>query len=204
MTSSVYLLGKRPDGKIGVAGLDNNNNLTLGGGSGSAGSGGSATSPLIVSSLIARLSTEVTRPAGTLTYAAGQAVASLVTLVGAGRAVGGSGYVTLVRLGTNNPLSGVFRVYILSAAPTVAADAAQFNLMYVDTGSPGKIVGWTDISVAPEGSGGDSAWGFDAFVRWPYVCGAAVSDLYAQIVARGSYAATASQKFTVGIGVEKT
>lgn len=162
---------------------------------------GGPSASVVPSSITFRQAIEITRPAGAVTYSAGAMVGSLITIPNCGRIVAGTGYVTVVRLATDQALAGVFRVYIWNTAPTVPADNAPFALLYADISPVGKLVGWTDITVAPEGVGSNSAYGFDAFLRWPFVCAAGSQNLHGTIVARGSYAALTAQKFSLGLGL---
>lgn len=181
--------------------------VTGGGTSGNAleiqGSNDVGALPIVTSIPLVRVATEITRAASPASYVLGSQAGALITLPGVGRVNAGTGYVTFLRLATNLNLAGVFRVYLWNVSPTVPADGSQFALLYADDSPAGKLIGYSDLTIAGDGTGSDSAYGFDPYIRWPFVCAAGQTSLFATIVSRGAYASVASQKFSVGIAVEQ-
>src|SRR5262245_58894389 len=102
-----------------IAGGKESHYVTIVGPDGSPGGGGTAAAPSVSVGLTTRLSGEISRPAGALTYAASQMVGSLVTIPNVGRVAAGTGYVVMVRLSTQQAIPGTFRVYVWNQSPAV-------------------------------------------------------------------------------------
>lgn len=161
---------------------------------------GGYTSPLI--------STEIIRPADTTAYAVGDSVntstsaPTIGTLAAISRTVSGSGYLTYIRLLTNQLTNiAAWRVHFYTVNnPTLTNDNTAFKNLYTDKNT---WLGSIDLPAMTSTASGSSDNSFvqDATIRFPYVADAS-SNLYFLLETRTSFTPTSGQKFYLTVGVE--
>ena len=134
----------------------------------------------------------LTRLGNTTAYTAGDEVSDVASSSAhpfvfseAGRAAGGAGWITKVRLQSSDPLnvSAVYRLYLFDTAPTMVGD----NLAYALLGAEfGVREGFIDIGpmVTSVGAGVAS---IHQDTRLRYVCAAAGTSLYGILVVQAAY-----------------
>lgn len=151
------------------------------------------------------------RPANTTAYAANdevsnnatQASAAPMTFAGCARVNAGSGYVTKVRLFTDNKTvtNGTFRLWLFNATPTMVGDNAAYALLYAERAAH---VGYVDLTLQTEdGTASTGAQAIDATVRIPFVCAAASTALYGILLAKGAYTPASGQNLYVELTLER-
>jgi hypothetical protein len=127
---------------------------------------------------------------------------TLGVFANAARLVGGSGYIVSAQICTDQAACiAPFRLYLYTTAVTPINDNAPFTLLYTNR-SPIRV-GYIDFSaVSQEGTGSTSA-----FAEWTgqklYVCNAASTSLYYQLVAKAGFTPASGQGFTITLGVDK-
>ncbi len=163
----------------------------------------------IASVQIRRASAEMTRPADTTAYTAGDVVSNSttatapITLSSATRVAGGNGYIVRAALTTNKKsITPRFRVHFFTAAPTVAADNAAYSELYADAS---KRLGYIDLpamTTATDSTNSDMARTFNDTARLPIVAAAGSADLYAVLETLDAFTPASGQKFTLTIFVD--
>lgn len=163
----------------------------------------------IASVQIRRASAEVTRPADTTAYTAGDVVSNSTTattpisLSSAARVAGGNGYIVRAALTTNKKsITPRFRVHLFNAAPTVAADNAAYSELYADAG---KRLGFIDLpamTTATDSTNSDMSRAFNDSARLPIVAAASSADLYAVLETLDAFTPASGQKFTLTIFID--
>jgi hypothetical protein len=157
---------------------------------------------------IAIVSAELTRPANTSAYTIGDVVSdstvasTLLTFTGAARVTGGSGYITKVRLETNQSTNvAQMRLWLYTINnPTVVADNVPMTLLYTNKANR---IGYIDIpSCATEMAGSDSAQAQDGTIRFAFRCGAD-ANLYGLLETKTAFTPTSNQKFFVELTVDQ-
>ena len=160
------------------------------------------------SPLIKRVAaSEITRPADTTAYAAGDGVGTASTVVqtlnGAARQNSGGGRILTVRLFKSGTTvtNATFSVLFFNTAPTTVADNAAFNLLYAQQD---RYIGTVALStMTVQGSGG----GFAATVANPpvwYSTASGSKALYAVIIATAAYTPASAETFQLSVTLEQT
>jgi hypothetical protein len=149
-----------------------------------------------------------TRPADTTAYAAKDAVSNsttaptVLTFTGAGRAAGGTGYITGVRLTTDQSTNGAqFRLHLYAIAPTAINDNAAQTLLWADRA---KRIGYIDIGpLVTEGAGSDAAGALNADIRLPYKCDTADTHLYGLLETLTAFTPASAQNFHIALALDQ-
>lgn len=158
-----------------------------------------------------RLKCEFTRPANTTPYSAldclADNAASVTTqlLAGAGAANGGSGSIIRAEMMTDN-LSWTNAIYVViydgSGPAAFIADNTAFDTKYADVANIVGVIMFTSFSKDATGAAGSFVKCAVDGLNMPYVCGAAVDDLYFQcFIPSGTPTPASGQKFYLNIGV---
>lgn len=146
---------------------------------------------------------ELTRPANTTAYTAGDVVsnsASATTLLSFpnfARVNAGSGYIVGARLVTDKKsITPRFRVHLYNAGnPTVAADNAAFDSRYADAA---KRIGWFDLPAMTTGTdttNSTESASQDMTLRIPFIAAAGTRDIYAVLEILDAFTPSSGQKF---------
>lgn len=150
---------------------------------------------------------EFTRPADTTAYAPKDAVSdstsapTVLTFTDLARINGGSGYMTKVRVVTNQSANNAtFRLWLFNAAPTAINDNAAFTLLWTNRATR---LGYIDIGpLSTEGTGSDSAEGQNDTARLAFVAGGATRHLYGLLESLSSFTPASAQQFRVELSAE--
>lgn len=153
----------------------------------------------------------ITRPADTNAYAVNDVVADStsaaapVTLSGAARIAGGSGYISKIRLWTSNKTTtnAVFRLWIYNSSSITmpGQDNAAFAQLWANRTYG---VGYVDIALTTEDSTASDAAGNQIIqCGIPFVCATASTALYAVLEAKAAYTPASGQVFYVELTVEQ-
>lgn len=150
---------------------------------------------------------EITRPANTTAYTAGDAVgtatSSVLTLSNAARQNSGGGRVLAVRLFKSGTTvtNATFTIHFWNAAPTDVADNAPLDILYAQQS---RYVGNVALStMVVGGSGGGYAFATVNPPMW-YSTASGSKALYAVIVATAGYTPASAETFTLSVTVEQT
>ena len=150
---------------------------------------------------------EVTRPANTTAYAAGDAVgtatSSVLTLSNAARQNSGGGRVLAVRLFKSGTTvtNATFTIHFFNTAPTDVADNAALDILYAQQS---RYIGNLALStMVVGGSGGGYAY-LNANPPLWYSTASGSKALYAVIVATAAYTPASAETFTLSVTVEQT
>jgi hypothetical protein len=150
------------------------------------------------------VSVEFTRPANVNQYHANDIVgtdpATMLTFPNAGRIIGATGYITNVRLITNNPVvtNGSFRLYIYSQPLVPVVDHSLHTLMYANRANR---LGFVDLNLYTSGTGSDSAGAQALNINLKFLC-AIGRDLYGSLVSMSTYTPASAQQFFVELTCE--
>lgn len=159
---------------------------------------------------LVRVSVELTRPADTTAYGAGDVVSNstsattLLTLANALRVAGGSGYVVRASVTTDKKsITPRLRVHLFNASnPTVAADNVNHKELYADAS---KRLGFFDLptmSTATDTSSSDMSRAMDNTLRHAIVAAAGSRDIYALLETLDAFTPASGEKFTLTILVD--
>lgn len=155
-----------------------------------------------------RVSAEMTRATDTTSYDIGDivlpAAGGVVTLSNVARVLGGSGYITGIRLTTNKKsITPRFRIHFFKASnPTLSADNAAWQDKYADID---KRVGYWDMPPMTTGTdttNSDMSRTLDYSMRIPFKCADDTKDLYFALEALDAFAPANGEKFSVVIHAE--
>lgn len=132
----------------------------------------------------------------------GTSPASVMEFANVGRILGGSGYVTNVRLAksTNATGSAEFRLWLFSATPTPIADHAPFTRLWADRA---KCLGYVDFTLSSEGTGSDSAGGQATNVNLKFQCAADSKSIFGVLQANAAYTPGNAESFFVELTVDQ-
>lgn len=165
-----------------------------------------------VSGMLVVKSVELTRPADTTAYAANDVVSDStsattpLTIAGVARFNGGSGYIVGMRLVTNlKSITPHIRVHLLSsiASLTVAADNVAYKAVYADIA---KRIGSYDLaalSTPADTTNSDLSGVTDFTMRIPFICGAAVADIYVVLETLDIFTPASGEKFTLFLDLDQ-
>lgn len=148
---------------------------------------------------------EMTRPANTTAYAAGDVVSNSesattpLAFTNIARINGGSGYIVRASVTTDKKqITPRVRVHLFNAADaTVSVDNTAYRELYADIG---KRVGYFDLpamTTAPDATNSDMSRSFDNALRVPFVCAAGSRDVYVVLETLDAFTPNSGQKFTV-------
>lgn len=154
--------------------------------------------------------TTLTRQANVTAYLTGDEVsnsstqASAVPFVfaNAGRANGGAGWITKVRIGSSDPLcvGAVFRLYLFDSVPTMVGDTNAYSLL---TSEFGIREGGLDVGPLLAGVGAGGGASIHADVRMRYVCAAATSSLWGVLTIQGGYTPLSAGTFQIELTCDR-
>lgn len=157
---------------------------------------------------------EFTRPADTTAYAAGDAVAAATTdtattplrSLALGRIFGGTGYITKVRLWTDQAANVArYRIHLYKvAAPTTAVvgDNVQMTLKYTNFLERVGHIDLPAMATSTVATNSTAAEASDASLRMAFACAAASRTLYYRIETLSVFTPASGQKFYLEVGVE--
>ena len=157
-----------------------------------------------------KVETEYTRVADTNAYAIGDVVSNDVTttapisLANCFRVVGGSGYVTKIKLITNKKsIVPRFRIHFFNVSTaTLAGDNLPYKELYADTS---KRVGYWDMPAmitAADSTNSDISRTIDMSVRMAVNADPAGQGLYAVLETLDAFTPASGQKFILSITVD--
>jgi len=160
---------------------------------------------------IVRVDAEVTRPADTTAYAAGDVIANstsapaLGVLAGAARVNGGSGYIVGLRMTTNQKsITPRIRVVFYNASnPNLEDDNAPEVTKYADTAK--RVGSWDLAALATpaDTTNSDTSQVSDYTMRIPFVAAGGSTSLYFKLVTLDGFTPTSSEKFTLTVKVDQ-
>lgn len=149
------------------------------------------------------VSTEITRPADTTAYAAGDSVntstsaATVITFANFARISGGTGYITKVRIATDKKsITPRFRLHLFNASPTLVNDNAAFARYYADES---KRIGYVDLPAMftpSDTSNSTLSEAQDATIRIPFVAVAGRA-IYGVLETLDAFTPASGEKFNV-------
>jgi hypothetical protein len=162
----------------------------------------------VIGNLLA-VAVELTRPANTDAYAAGDVVSNNVTttamleFANAAREAGGSGYITGIRVATDKKsITPRLRVHIFRTnGATLSGDNAQWRGVYTDDS---KLIGSVDLAAMTTGAdttNSTQSIAQDFTVRLPYTCVA--TSLYVVLETIDAFTPTSGQKFSVTLYLDR-
>lgn len=147
----------------------------------------------------------VIRPADTLAYAANDGISdstaapTSIVAQNVARANAGSGYITKVRLVTNQASNtATIRIWLFNAAPTMPNDNAAYQTIWSERASR---IGYVDVTM--EGTGSDCSEGVVEGARLPFVCAALDADLYLVFQTLTAFTPASGQTFTAYLTAEQ-
>lgn len=157
-----------------------------------------------------RVSAEVTRPANTTAYTAGDVVSesesasTLLVLTNAVRVNAGSGYIVSARLNTDKKsITPRFRVHLYNASdPTRSVDNLAHQDKYADSA---KRLGYFDLpamTTATDTTNSDMSRSQDNALRHPIVAAAATRTIYALLETLDAFTPASGEKFTLTLAVD--
>ena len=153
-----------------------------------------------------------TRPADQTAYAAKDAVsnstsAPVALSFTAARVSSGSGYITKVRLITDQSTNvAQFRLHLFNVTPTPINDNSPYTLLWATRGSR---VGFIDVGpLQTEGTGSDSANGMNIDVRLAFACAVGDTNLYCLVETLTAFTPSlgleqSGQNFLIEFGIEQ-
>lgn len=159
----------------------------------------------VVRGITTTIAASFTRPADTTAYAAldvvGPAVTAVVTFTDVASDEGASGYITGLRLWTNQSTNvAQYKVHFYHTAPTAIADNAPFTLLWANRD---KRIGSVTLSAAAtEGTGSDAAAAADFTIRIPYKAAAGSRDILAMVETLTAFTPASGQQFYLELAVE--
>jgi hypothetical protein len=154
--------------------------------------------------IVAIAAAELTRPSDTNQYTALDAISdstsapTLLTFSNVARANGGSGYITLVRMMTDqSTFTGQLRIHFFHTAPSAINDNAPYTLLYANRANR---IGHVDLSVGnTEGTGSTAAnarcLSDGTNLPLPFVCAGSDRNIYAMIETLTTFNPASGQKF---------
>ena len=156
--------------------------------------------PVPVSGGMIASSVSFTRPADTTAYAAldtiSPATTANLTFSNAARVNGGSGYITKVRLMTNqSPNVARFRLHLFHTAPTAIADNAPYTLLFANAANR---IGSLDLPACrTEGSGSNASASSNIVDRLPFVCAVDSRNIIGILQTLDAFTPASGQQFFV-------
>ena len=156
------------------------------------------------------VSSSVTRPADTTTYAAGDAVTNstsapvIITFTNCARANGGSGHIVNAALvdSANVATKGIFELWMFDTTATPDNDNAVFTPTDAECETLLAVIPFPVAYVgdATTGAGGNCM--FPSLpLDIPFVCGGASRDLFGLLVVRNAYPPVSAEKFTARLWI---
>jgi hypothetical protein len=148
---------------------------------------------------------EITRPADTTAYAAGDSVntsttvPTVMTFANFARVNGGSGYITKARLVTDKKsITPRVRVHLFNAAnPQLTNDNAAFIDLYADDA---KKIGFFDLpamTTSADTTNSTESRTLDFSLRIPFVAGGATRSIFALLETLDGFTPASGEKFTL-------
>jgi len=167
----------------------------------------SSSNPLPVGGKAIASSVAFTRPADTNLYSINDAVAdsttapTLLQFTGCANANGGQGYVTKVRIMTDQKTcTARFRLSLYHTAPTPVNDNALKPMLYANAS---KLIGRIDLNPCSTEDVTGSTGAFTLSTElMPYVLAAADTKIYAILTTLDSFTPASSQQFYIEITCE--
>jgi hypothetical protein len=165
---------------------------------------------MISGGTLQRVSVELTRPANTTAYTAGDVVSNdettttLLVLTNALRVAAGSGYIVRASLTTDKKsITPRFRVHLFNASnPTVAGDNVAHKELYADAG---KRLGYFDLpamTTPVDTTNSDMSRSVDNTLRHAVVAAAATRILYVVLETLDAFTPASGEKFTLTLFVD--
>lgn len=150
---------------------------------------------------------ELTRPADTTAYAALDAVSdstsapTLLTFANVVRVNQGSGYITKIRLLTDQVANvTAFDLHLYHTAPTPINDNAQQTVLYANKDK--KIGLFSLPAMQTYGTGSTNAFAMDKDSRIPFTCDSASRTIYGMLSTPSIFTPASNQKFYVELTVD--
>lgn len=149
---------------------------------------------------------DFTRPSNTDAYAAKDVIgntgaAANLTFTNIARINQGSGYITKVRIMTNQAANAArFRLHLFHTAPTPIADNAQYTLSWSNRANR---IGSIDLDAqSTEGTGSDASTSLNKDIRLEYHCTSGSRTLYGILETLDAFTPTSAGLFYVEIAAE--
>ena len=151
---------------------------------------------------------EITRPNDSFAYGANDSVntstsvPTMITFAGLARIIGGTGYITNVRMikSTATVTNANFRLWLYNQAITPVNDNAPFTLLYANAA---KRLGYVDLVMTTEGTGSDSASCFLANVNMKFDTQANSTSIFGLLETKAAYAPGAQEKFYIELTADQ-
>lgn len=152
------------------------------------------------------VSASFTRPANTTAYAAKDVVSNstsspvVITFSNVSRISGGSGYITKVRLMTDQSTNvAAFRLHLFNTSPTAINDNDPFTLLWANRSSR---VGYVDFdNMTTEGTGSDSATTLNKDIRLAFSASGS-RDIFGILETNSVFTPASGQNFFIELTVE--
>lgn len=170
------------------------------------GSGGSGVHIGYVGGFTAQVQSGFVRPADTTTYDANDAVTNdagdIILFENAARSEGGSGYITKVRVITDDPTcETTFRLHLFVIDPIPMADNDPYALLWQDYNNR---VGFIDLpAMTTGGTGSDAAEATNPDTRLAFVADGGSRNLYGILETLDGFEPQNSQLFMVELAIEQ-
>lgn len=163
-----------------------------------------------VGGILIHVSAELTRPADTTAYTAGDVVSNNATtttpvqLANIFRVAGGSGYIRKLKISTDKKsITPRFRLHFFNASTiTVSADNAPFKEVYADTS---KRLGYYDMpamTTAVDTTNSDMSRTLDIDVSMEVNAAAGSRDLFVVYEALDAFTPASGQKFMLSVALD--
>lgn len=150
---------------------------------------------------------ELTRPSDTTAYAANDAVSnstsapSVLTFAAATRVTGGNGYITAVRIRTDQKTNvAQFRIHFFSSSPTAINDNSAQSILYANKAT---ALGYVDVGPlgTEDATASDCAQGQTNGILLPYFC--AATSVFGLLETKTAFTPASGQKFYISVTFEQ-
>lgn len=148
---------------------------------------------------LARAAAELTRPADTTPYTAGDAVGALTELPGCAAVAGGGGWVVGCRVETDKKsITPRLRVHLYNAStPTLAADNLPFKELYADAGNRLGSFDLPAMTTPTDTTGSDLSVAQATSLEHAFVCAALSTSLWFALETLDGPTPASAEKFTL-------
>ncbi|RYD57028.1 MAG: hypothetical protein EOP56_09480 [Sphingobacteriales bacterium] len=148
-----------------------------------------------------------TRPSDTAPYTALDVVgntgtAAVITFSGLARINGGSGYITKLRIMTDQSTNTArYRLHLYSVAVTAIADNSPFTLLWTNRANRIGAIS-VDAGLITEGTGSTAAYGGTSTVRMAYKAATGATAIYGILETLDAFTPASAQNFYIELTAE--
>lgn len=153
-----------------------------------------------VSGQLKAASASITRPADVLAYTAKDVVsaspAAVLSFGNLARVNGGSGYITKIRLMTNQSTNTArYRLHLFTSTITPIADNSPYTLLYSNASL--RIAAIDLPALITEGTDSTAAYAMDATIRVPFKCASESMTIYGVLETLDGFTPASEQQFFI-------